>query len=294
MIVCSKRAFLNILTQLMDVNTLLNANYYIADQTTRNGLAQLADQISINSDGEYIIDSHVETTGMTLNPYHVLYGDDTLSPSTLMAKVMVERRNMSVEDMFKEQLMQKDNMLNVYRFLFKDTPKGNGLRILIYVNDSSMSLVHIVCEYIAYLFGENVTFIDKQYRNDIPGQVQYIGNKQKAMEVVQELRDYNMMKDILDLASNYQYGYQGSNNIEVYFNSYTVPQLFYIYEHLFPNEPLPIGNYTKEHIVHIIMRKIIHLFPQKSTVENLMIPSFVDMSALYNGISDDELMAIHE
>ena len=187
MIVCSKRAFLNILTQLLDANTLLNANYYIADQTTRNGIAQFNDGINISDTGEYYIETAV-SAGPTLNPYHVVYGDDTLSPITLMSKIMIDKSNMSVEEMFKRQLMTNTSIVNIYNFLYAAKAKGNGLRMLIYVNDSCVKYIHIVCEYIAYMFGEDVTFIDRQYRNDIPGQVQYAGNKENAANIINEIR----------------------------------------------------------------------------------------------------------
>jgi hypothetical protein len=144
------------------------------------------------------------------------------------------------------------------------------------------------------MFGEDLIFVDKQYRNDIKGQVYYTGDKQKAVQVINEIRDYQMMKGIIDLASNYQYGCGNMLNLEQYFNAFTVPQLFYAYEKLFPSEPLTPGNYTKEHMIYIITRKLAHAFPQTYQMDNLMIPSFADMSALYNNVSDEELMSVHE
>jgi hypothetical protein len=295
MIVCSKRVFLNVLTQFLDANTLLNANYYIADQTTRNGIAQMSDNISINGDGEYTIKTDSGVVGqLKLTPYHIHYGNDAMSPISLMSKLMLEQTGMDIEQMFKNQLMTKDNVRDIYNFLYSDKSKGNGLRILIYVNDTCVPYMYIVCEYISQMFGEDITFIDKQYRNDIRGQVQYAGNKENAVRVLNEIKDYIVIKDIIDLASNYQYGYSGDNNLTVYFDTFDIPQLFKIYELLFPTEPLTPGNYTKDHIIHIIVEKLKFNFPKKFDFDNLLIPSFADMSELYTGISDDELMSIHE
>ena len=293
MIVCSKRVFLNVLTQLMDANSLINANYYIADQPTRNGIAMFNDGVSIDGEGTYHIDNSV-TSVPTLNPYHVHYGDDTMSPLKLMSQLMYDVSGKSIEQMYREQLMNNDSLMRMYKFLYGNRSKGNGLRILIFVNDNSVSMIHVACEIISDLFGEDIVFLDKQYRNDIKGQIQYKGNQAKAMQVIQELNNYKMIADIKDITSNYQYGFGGMNNMEVYFNTFDVPQLFYIYEKLFPNEPLQPGNYTKDHIVHIITRKIAHACPQQVEMGNLMIPSFADMADLYNNISDDELMTIHE
>lgn len=294
MIVCSKRVFLNILTQMMDANTLINANYYIADQPSRNGIAQMNDNISLNEDGMYVLKHDTVPTGATLNPYHIIYGEDVLSPLTLMSQVMLEKTGKSIEDMFRSVLMNNDALLKTYHFLYHEKPKGNGLRFLLFVNDSCVPFIHIVCEYITSMFGEDLIFVDKQYRNDIKGQVYYTGDKQKAVQVINEIRDYQMMKGIIDLASNYQYGCGNMLNLEQYFNAFTVPQLFYAYEKLFPSEPLAPGNYTKEHMIYIITRKLAHAFPQKYQMDNLMIPSFADMSALYNNVSDEELMSVHE
>lgn len=294
MIVCSKRVFLNVLTQLMDANTLINANYYIADQATRNGIAQMSDNITIDGEGTYRIDNTVATSSVSLNPYHINYGDGTLSPLALLSQLVLEQTGKDVETMFKEKLMCNDSLICTFNFLYANKPKGNGLRILLYVNDSIVPFIHIVCEYLSNLFGEDIMFIDKQYRNDIIGRVQYTGNQQKAQQVFREIMDYKMMKDIIDLGSNYQYGFGDTHNLEEYFESYSVPQMFYVYEKLFPNEPLPIGNYTKDHMLHILTRKLMHAFPQQTTMQNLMIPSFADMSSLYNNISDDEMMCIHE
>ena len=290
MIVCSKRVYLNILTQLLDVNTLLNANYYIADQTTRNGLAQLSDNITMNEDGCYTINPVVINVP-AMHPYHILYNGDVLSPIALMSQLMLDNTGQSVESMFKQQLMNNDSLTHVYDFMYKDKPKGNGLRILLFVNDSSTPYIHIVCEYLSEFFGEDITFIDKQYRNDIIGQVQYQGNKQRAMQVFREIRDYQLLKSIVDLASNYQYGFNDNTNLDTFFETMEVPQLFYTYERLFPNEPLPVGNYTKDHMMHIITSKLQHIFPQQNGLSNLMIPSFADMASLYNGISDEEIMS---
>ena len=274
----------------MDVNTLINANYYIADQTTRNGLAQISDNIAMGEDGCYTINSVITNTP-TLNPYHILYNGDVLSPVALMSRLLLDNTGESVESLFKQQLMNNDSLIAAYDFLYKDKPKGNGLRILMFVNDSATQYIHIVCEYIAEFFGEDITFVDRQYRNDIIGQVQYRGNKQKAVQVLHEIRDYQLLKSITDLASNYQYGFNDNTNLTEFFDVMEVPQLFYTYEKLFPNEPLPAGSYTKDHITHIIISKLKHLFPQQHGLSNLMIPSFADMASLYNGISDEEIVS---
>jgi hypothetical protein len=207
---------------------------------------------------------------------------------------MFEQTGKSVDQLFKEKLLCNDSLANTYNFLYANKDKGNGLRIMIFVNESCVPYIHIVCEYVSELFGEDITFVDKQYRGNIPGQFQYTGNKYKASQILKEIMDYKMLRDVQDISNNYQYGFGGSTNLEVFFSGMSVPKLFYMYERIFPNEPLPVGNYTKEHMIHIITRKLMHAYPQMVGVENLMIPSFADMSSLYNEISDEELMEVHE
>lgn len=297
MLVCSKRVFLNVLTQFMDAETLINANYYIADQTTRNGIAKFSDSITINDDGSYTLKNDAVTGIASLNPFHIIYGPDTLSPITLMSDMMSDVTGNSTFDMFKNKLMQNESLVNVYNFLYSDKAKGNGLKILIFVNDCCVPFIHIVCEYLAGMFGDDLTFVDKMFRVDIPGNVNYVGNGENAKQVITYLNDYRMVKDIHDLGTNYQYGYQNEENLRVYFDSFTVPQLFHIYEKLFPYEPLAPDTYTKERMVYILTGKIKQQFPPKfdfSENSNLMIPSFEDMVSFYENISEDELMTLHE
>ena len=292
MIVCSKRAFLNILTQLMDANMLLNANYYIADQVSRNGLATIGSTFDINDDGGYVINNSVKPVAPSLNPYHVNYGTGDLSPEQILSHTLAGVTKQPPSVMFKNKLLTKDCMISTYRFLAQ-SPKGNGLQIMIFVNDASIPYVYIVCEYLSQLFGFDITFVDKQYRNDIPGYVEYKGNRDKAREVERNIREWMLLNDIMDVSSNYQYGYGGAENIKTFLRTFDVPELFHIHDLIFINDRLEPGNYDKERIVHIIASKLMSAFP-KMADSNLMINSLSDMIASYNEVSDDELMSIHE
>ena len=184
MIVCTKRAFLNVLTQLMDANTLINANYFIADQCSSQGLATIGDSIDINDDGGYVIKAAVNSVHRSLHPYHIHYApSQVLSPAGLSARVMADLTNASVEEMFKNSLLGVDGMIDTYNFLRMHKIRGNGLKIMIYTSDMSAEYLHIVCEYLSSLFGEDIIFLDKKYRNDIKGQVEYKGDRIKCKEV---------------------------------------------------------------------------------------------------------------
>ena len=285
MIVCSKRAYLNILTQLMDATTLINANYYIADQTLRGTEMHVADQMNIDEDGGYVL-QHVSRP--TLNPFHIHYGDGSLSPTALMSELLYEdNTSIGIEQRFINHLMKEDTLANVYTYLYGDKSRGNGLRIFMFASDSNVYLLHVVCEYISRVFGEDIKFIDKIYRNDIKGFVNYTGNKANAAMMIKRIRDYKLMKDISDIAANYQYGYGSIENLEVYFETFDIDALFYIYEKLFPHEPLTPGRYEKERMVHIITRKIAQQCPQK--VSNNLSVELENILKMYGGVSDEEI-----
>lgn len=287
MIVCSKRVFLNVLTQLMDANTLLNANYYIADQSTRNGYVRVDDQLVMNDDGDYELRSGVQSVS-TLSTYNIIYGDNQLSPESLISLIVSDMAHGNPFDNFKRQLLNPETVAATYRFLYNHPPKGNGLKILIYAKDQHATFMHIVCEYLSNLFGDDITFLDMYYRKDIPGKTTYVGNKQHGAQMFEYIRNYIMMKDIHDISTAYQHGYGSDTNLQAYFSTFSVPEMFGIYEKLWPSDPLPPGNYTKEHITHIITSRLKSAYPRQG-LANLMIPSFEDMASLYDGISDEEI-----
>ena len=73
MIIVSKRCYLNILTQLLDRDTLINANYYILDQTRPDRAATLHDRLDIAPDGTLMMQEST-TSASSMGKYNVKYG----------------------------------------------------------------------------------------------------------------------------------------------------------------------------------------------------------------------------
>lgn len=291
MIVCSKRAFLNVLTQLLSKDELLSANYYIADQANRNGIVRTDDMLTLNDDGEYVLQTAVKSQAPTLNPYNIIYGDNIISPASCISLVLSDMANGTPFDCYKSHLLANDTMISMYRLLHKTKVRGNGLKIMIFAVDNHAEMMHIMCEYLSEMFGEDITFLDKYYRNDIPGKTTYIGNKQHADIVLRYIEEMILISDIHDMAISYQGGYGGDANLDAYLNAFEIPQLFHIYETIWGNNPLPPGDYTKERIIHIIKSRIKSEFPKKFMFPNLMIPSLDEMVEMYNNVSDEETMS---
>lgn len=294
MIVVSKRVFLNVLTQLMDAQALVDANYYIADQRSRDGTVVVEDEYRQTADGSYVLQPRTKTVSGTLSRFHVKYGSGVLSPASLSSQILVDAAGKSTDRLFQELLLQSDSFIDVYRFLYDSKPKGNGLRILIFTRDDSAPYMHIVCAYISRFFGEDITFIDRAYRNDIPGDVNYRGDVMNARETIQMIRRKMTMNDLSNLITSYQFGSQSRSNLEVYFDTFSIPDLFKLYEMLFPNQPLEAGNYTKEQIMYILVSKIIAEAPKMVSDSMSIQDMFSSIPELYSEVSDDELMQMHE
>ena len=297
MIVVSKRAFLNILTQLMDAQSLVDANYYIADQLSRDGNVIADETYMRNPDGQLTIQPTVrQYTSSSVSPYHLTYGTDSLSPASLNSQIVQDTYGQPPHVVFAKYLRTPQVMIDTYNTLYAKKPVGNGLRILIFERDDSVPFIHVVCEYLSELFGEDITFIDRIYRNDIPGFQQYTGNKMNAVKTFQQIRENQLLLDIQNLVTTFQYGSASRANLEVYFDAFELPALFHIYEILFPNDPLPPGQYTKDQMVYTITSRIVAQVP-RTALSNMMVNMGVDdvddIGALFDSISDEELMTQH-
>jgi hypothetical protein len=77
MIFCSRRVFLNVLTQLLDIDTLLNANYFLCDQVKPTGYASISDEPKIGMNGEvtYGKSLAIPSLGYRLDKEGLVFGD---------------------------------------------------------------------------------------------------------------------------------------------------------------------------------------------------------------------------
>jgi hypothetical protein len=288
MIVTSKRVFLNILTQMMDAPTLINANYYLADQESANGAMTMIDNsMRYDDSGQLIIEDSVKgTLNAFEKKFNIYYGDGFLNPVSFMSRVLTDVTGISVEEKFFEHLTQPDTLLHTYKFLYGYPAKGNGLRIMIYRNEQSLELVSMICDYISQLFGEDVTFLDPMYRKEMANvKSQYPGNREKSKQTYQFLKKYSIYVNLRDTVWNIENGLGGFENLSSVLNAYDLEDLFMAYEIMYPTNPLPPGNYSKDHLMHIIM----------STARSKIDPRPLHNLAItdiFEGISDEELMSL--
>jgi hypothetical protein len=270
MIVTSKRVFINVLAQFMTPMDLLNASYYIVDVNDTSGSRLRFDkEVIYHDDGTQEIVSKPSTTmmGSGLSRFNIIYGDGWLDPTwainqTTLNVVGVGSTKHKHEDpvqVYVNRLEEPATIIGVRDWLYgklNNPNRGRGLRILI-INDEDIvkQFGHVMCCYLSEYFGEDITFLDPKYRPQlVKGQIEYRGNRQFSNKILHDLGDYDMMMKITGLIS--QGGYDmDMNNLTAFLECMKMQDLFYVYEKLFPYEPLPAGNYTKDQITKIITGK---------------------------------------
>lgn len=291
--VVTKRVFLNVLTQLMDAQTLVDANYYIADQASKDGNsgtgANSCEEYYYNDKGELCSRPFVMIGSSNLTPYHVTYNTGVMDPTKLNSQILTSTLGRTPFESYHNMLISNEGLLDTYQFLYEKKPVGNEQRFLIFTRDTSLPYMHIVCEYISRYFGEDVVFVDREYRSDVPGNVNYTGDRENAMSIFPKIRVYKTLKNIEELVTDYQYNVKDRANLETYFSVLPIEELFRLHEILFPHDPLQPGNYTQDQVAYIITEKLIERSPK--LLNNTF--TIEDISGLYDGMSDDELMSIN-
>jgi hypothetical protein len=130
----------------------------------------------------------------------------------------------------------------------------------------------LVCELLSQEFGQDITFIDPQYRPYVRGRVTYVGNKEHAENVITELRKKMMITSFMASVSKNNIE-SGSANIEEYLSSFEeIPDAIYLYNSLWPDDPLPAGNYTLGDIKEMItQRALSEQAPNHQRMSNLRV-----------------------
>lgn len=289
MIVTSKRCFLNVLTQICTLDVLLNANYYMADIKSPTGTVNLQDTLSYDN-GELVVKNEMIQCVNSFSQYNISYCPETfLSPDCYFTSLLTgisEGVPENNNDWFINHLNKSDTMLKTYKWLFKDMPKGNGEQILVYSSDSAVAnSVYLVCEYLSMNFGCDIIFIDPAYRKGVKGKTNYTGDKNYGQQNIMRLRDYALYKDFQAHITEAGY-YEGSGNLITFVSSFDVNELIHLYNVVFPNEPLPPGQYTTEQLREIIIGMAMRYVPKKK-LNNLMIND-ADYEELLGQYADDD------
>jgi hypothetical protein len=254
MIIVSKRCYLNILTQLLDRDTLINANYYILDQTRPDRAATLHDRLDIAPDGTLMMQEST-TSASSMGKYNVKYGAGELDPTSFMTSLTqgIHNQDNTPYEMFLNQIMKPSIMLAVYQFIFKDKVRGNGLQIGIICDDRICQYFgHIICLYLSKNYGCDINFIDPKYRKNTIGREFYPGDKIIAQKTILDLRDLESINYFKAALTQTTYD-ESVNNLRVWLSYMGFQQLIHLYNLLFPNDPLPPDNYTVGDLIEIIV-----------------------------------------
>lgn len=260
----SKRCFLNVLCQIMDKNTILNANYYIADCPSPNRVAD-----KIEDDYEYDetlgrwVKRPVENNNegvKSATQYMVKYGTGCINPGPQIVDIYSSSADPHEFDQrIHDVLMNKNIMTNIYNEIYASPKRGNGvLFIIYYIDENVVNWGGLIASHLAEYFGEDITFVDPKYRPYVRGQLVYPGNKEKAIKVEHDLKDYMILSGFLSAVKQSPGIMEESvSNMTNHMADYKFEDAIKLYELLFPQSPLPRGNYTVEQIKEIIIERMI-------------------------------------
>jgi hypothetical protein len=269
MIVTSKRCFLNVMTQMCDAEVLLNAMYYIGDVNTPQDFSSISQSIGYSEDGQIIAQP---TFGSSISRYVIEYMSDLLSPTPYVTTLLSGIGSFTGDCMkdYINHLNKTETLLDVYSKMIKPELRGNGLQILIFVDEENVKrFAHIVCEYLAHNFGLDISFVDPIYRPNVIGRAEYHGDKAFAMQNIKDLRDAQLILNF-NTAISMSCGDSTCSNLTAFLCSMnTVPELIYLYNLLFPNDPLPPDNYNVARLRDIIVGRISSSIPQFDGVSNM-------------------------
>lgn len=260
----SKRVFLNIICPLFDRNSLLNANYYIADcpEPDRPGDHPVS-YFDYNEDGnlvtseEQVIEQPYGVKSASI--FNIQYGNNCLNPGPYITTFLTDNHgNPNIEERWIKELMSYPTMADVQEQLYLTERRGNGILFIIYYKDENIiNFGGIVAEYLADNFGEDVTFVDAKYRPYVKGQYLYKGNMVNARKVAKSLNEANTLFGFLNTVTTSCGVESAVSNMTVYLQAYNIQDLIRLYNLLWPDDKLPQAYYTIEQLKEIIIDRML-------------------------------------
>lgn len=267
MILCSKIAFLNVLTQLMDYDTLLGSTYYTPDAgimaQSRGRAVNLGETYKFDASGS-LVQETTNLSGSTMTQFNIYSYCPTLDPLVFSNHISFDIAGANTqEEIFINSLKKDDSLLAVYKWFVKQVPDNDAsMRILMYENHKTLwKYGAIIADYMSSMFGFDVIYIDRIYNPHIPGNKMYSGNAENAKRLIEYLSKKEIEEQFNNVNTLFGSGELGSdeplNNLNTLLFDKNFPELLRIYQTLFPNEPLPAGNYTETRMREIITGKLI-------------------------------------
>lgn len=253
MIVCSKRAFLNVVTQLFDRDTLLNANYYILDHT--GTVVNLDDYMKFNPEtGEYEPANTVRSADCAYTKYFIKVDSlKNLDPTPFQNQILSGSVDKARKE-FINFINQPSRLSTVLKLLATDI-RGNGLQICImYDFQSILYFGDIICEYLAKNFGYDVILVDAVYHSGVKWTPKYAGDAEFSKQMKKHIYDYDLVTTIQSFQSQ---SYSNcKQNLESIFFTFSIPQILYVHQLLYPDQQLPWNNLTREQLIDVLIEKI--------------------------------------
>lgn len=271
MILCSKAAYLNILTQLMTADQLLKANYYIIDERHQPGLANLVDNVGINDYGN--VEVFGDTLGEQALTQYNIQKHNCLDPEPYKAQALMGAIDgIAPEERYIQILNKPDTFRDVYNFIFRKQLKGNGLQIVIMNDKENMwQFGHIIAQYLSMNFGVDINYIDPKYVSNgkCRGQQQYVGDKSRVATLLKSIKDYDLSVSFQQALSQTQLSHNTAN-LEAFLGGFKFEDLIYLHNLIFPESPLPPGQYTMDDLkIRIIGRTTGGLVNNQNQMQNL-------------------------
>lgn len=260
MIVTSFRAYLNVLTQMLTAEELVHANYYIGDSKDRTDFANVRN-ISINGAGETVYE---EGSSQMFQQYSIKYFNCMDPDKTNDAQVTGYVEDADNEEKFIEHLNKPLTMYSVYKAMFHDQLRGNGLQIFMLRDDANMMRYgNIICQYLSFNFGVDIIYLDvKAGRKRAIGQAFYPGNPDKAF-VLKTIEDVRACKTIADFKLHLETAMTicSIKNLKTYLEQSEYDELVYLFKLLFPTTPVPPGNGNSKIIIDFIVEHTMSIDP---------------------------------
>jgi len=265
----------------MNADTLLKANYYVGDKRTNKAMAYVNENMGYNEYGEIVTSGKVDVKQFA-TVHNVKYST-CIDPTPHDVEYVMgsdERGYVSGEDSYVHHLNNPETFTAVYNFLFKDPLQGNGIQILMFEDfPRLLKFGHIICQYLSMNFGVDILFIDPMYRQDCRGYSTYTGNKERGKQIIKEIRNADLLLNFTQALTSSEY-YSSISNLRTHLLAYDFDTTMLLYHLLFPDDPLPPGNYSLDHIREIIIGRCTETInPVRSIngTSNLLINNWEDI-----------------
>ena len=251
----------------MDYDTLLGSTYYTPDAgimaQSRGKAVNLGETFKFDETGS-LVQEVTNLSGSTMTQFNIYSYCPTLDPLVFSNHISFDIAGANTqEEIFINSLKKDDSLLAVYKWFVKQVPDNDAsMRILMYENHKTLwKYGAIIADYMSSMFGFDVIYIDRIYNPNIPGNKMYSGNAENARRLIEYLSKKEIEEQFNNVNTLFGSGEIGSdeplNNLNTLLFDKNFPELLRIYQTLFPNEPLPAGNYTETRMREIITGKLI-------------------------------------